>query len=74
MRARMGYEVVRDLRGEVVCDLKRPISSYGQELCLVCTLERCEIGQTRHDVECEVEHLVKFHHLDLVDFSHMPSV
>ena len=49
----------------------------GQELCRVHTrseLKRCEIGGTRHDVEYEVEHLVKFHHLDLVDLSHVPSM
>ena len=58
-----------------MCDLKRPINLYGQltrqELCRVgarSELERCEIGRTRHDVACEVEHLLKFHHLDLVDF------
>ena len=67
--------------GEVMCDLERPINSYvqliGQELCRVRTRsehERCEIGRTRHEAECEVEHLVKFHRLDLIDLSHVPSM
>lgn len=73
MQTRMGYEVM--------CDLEKPINSYGQligqELCRVrkrSELERCEIGRTRHEVECKVEHLVKFHRLDLIDLSHVPSM